>query len=296
MGQNNLIENKKWDISVLLFIFLRGICMGAADIIPGVSGGTIAFITGIYQRFISGIDNGIIVCFQALKFSIRGEWKNARASIRTIDWQLFIPLFTGIAVSFLSLSRLIHFLLDNHVGLIFAFFLGLILSSGIVVLKNIGKCKVSVLMMLPAGTLFAYLFIGMNPLSANHTLPVIFVAGSLSICAMLLPGISGSFLLVFLGQYEFMLESLNSMALKKIIPFIFGAITGLVLFSRVIDYLLKHYRTATLSFITGLMLGSLRLPYMKIVSTDFNLMYVGVLVTAGFCLILLLEGFIFKNR
>ena len=296
MDQNNLIENKKWDIRESLFIFLRGICMGAADIIPGVSGGTIAFITGIYQRFISGIDNGIIACIEASKFSIRGEWKNAGASIMNIDWQLFIPLFTGIAVSFLSLSRLIHFLLENHVGLIFAFFFGLILSSGIVVLKNIGKCKVSVMVMLPAGTLFAYMFVGMNPLSANHTLPVIFVAGSLAICAMLLPGISGSFLLVFLGQYEFMLESLNSMALKRIIPFIIGAVTGLVLFSRVIDYLLKHYRTATLSFITGLMLGSLRLPYMKIVSTDYNLMYVGVLAVAGFGFILWLEGIFINNR
>ena len=278
------------NIKETILIFLRGLFMGTADIIPGVSGGTIALITGIYQRLIQGIDIGFNEGLNIIKYIFKNDWKNAKNSLFKIDFRLFVPLLLGIGIAFLSLSRLINYLLENKVDSIYAFFFGLILASVFFVFKKVKKRNFPVISLFVIGTIFSFWFIGLNPINANHSLPVIFFSGALAICAMLLPGISGAFILLFLGQYQFMIESLNNFAIKEIITFIIGAITGLILFSKIIDFLLHRYKSATLSFIIGIMVGSLRLPYIKIISVDYSIIAVLIFGIIGFGLILVLEN------
>ncbi len=276
-------------------IFLRGVCMGAADIIPGVSGGTIALITGIYPRLIGGIDNALTHTAAAARHILTGSFREARTSLLAIDFPFFIPLFLGIAGSFLSLAHIIHYLLEHQVALIFSFFFGLILSSCIFVIRDISAFTAGTLLSFLGGFVFAFAFVGMNPIGANHSLPIIFFSGSFAICAMLLPGISGSFLLVFLGQYEYMLSALKGLVVPVAGTFIIGAAAGLAAFSRIIDHFLTHHRSMTLACITGLMAGSLRLPWMKVASTDFSLPPVLALGAVGFLLVFVLE-FVFRKN
>lgn len=263
--------------------------MGTADIIPGVSGGTIALITGIYQRLIKGINNGINEILNIIRYIFKNNWKNAKESLFKIDLKFFIPLLLGVGLAFLSLSRLIHYLLKNNTASIYAFFFGLILASVLFVFKKVEKKGFSIILAFILGTIFSFWFIGLNPISANPSLPVIFFSGALAICAMLLPGISGAFILLFLGQYQFMIQSLNNFAIKEIMAFMTGAITGLIIFSKLIDFLLHRYKSATLSFIIGIMVGSLRLPYTKIISVDYSLAAVLIIGFIGFGLVLVLE-------
>jgi putative membrane protein len=269
--------------------------MGAADIIPGVSGGTIALITGIYPRLITGIDNMLVYGASALRRFISGSFDEARSLFLKIDFPFFIPLFLGIAASFLSLAHLIHYLLENQVALVYSFFFGLILASCIFVLRDIATISVKTVVSFLGGFIFAFVFVAMNPIEADHSLPVIFFSGSFAICAMLLPGISGSFLLVFLGQYEYMLSALKGLVIPTTATFVLGAAAGLAMFSRIIDYLLTHHRPMTLSFITGLMVGSLRLPWTKVASTEFSLVPVLGLGAFGFLLVFILELVFRKN-
>lgn len=276
-------------LSAMLGIFLRGLAMGAADIVPGVSGGTIALITGIYPRLIHGIDVIIKNAVRALKALVTGRFRDAFSYILENDLPFFIPLFSGIVLSFLTLAHTIHYLLENQVSAIYAFFFGLIAASSIYVLRQTGKFGVTTFVMSLIGAVFAYIFVGAEPLNAYHTLPVLFGSGCLAICAMILPGISGSFILVFLGQYQYMLSALSQIVIKDIVSFIAGACVGITLFSRLIDYLLTKWRLATLSFITGLMIGSLRLPYIKVTSTEYSLMPVMLWGCVGFALVLVVE-------
>ena len=273
----------------ILGIFVRGIAMGAADIVPGVSGGTIALITGIYPRLIKGIDQIIINAGRAAKALLKGDIRGAAAHIMKSDLQFFIPLFTGIVISFLTLAHAINYLLDNHVSAIYAFFFGLIAASSAYVIRQTGRIGLTTIVMSLIGAVFAYIFVGLEPLNAYHSLPVLFGSGCLAICAMILPGISGSFILVFLGQYQHMLSALSHIIIKDIVSFIAGACVGIALFSRLIDYLLTNWRQATLSFITGLMIGSLRLPYMKVTSIEYSLMPVLLWGGVGFAVVLAVE-------
>lgn len=284
---NSSTGRERW-ISIL-GIFLRGIAMGAADIVPGVSGGTIALITGIYPRLIRGIDQIIDNAGRSAKALMRGRLHNAATHIMKSDLHFFIPLFAGIVISFLTLAHTIHYLLENHVSAIYAFFFGLIAASSVYVLRQTGKIEPTTIVMSLIGAVFAYVFVGIEPLNAYHSLPVLFGAGCLAICAMILPGISGSFILVFLGQYQHMLSALSQVIIKDIVSFIAGACVGIALFSRLIDYLLTNWRQATLSFITGLMIGSLRLPYLKVTSTEYSLMPVLLWGCVGFALVLVVE-------
>lgn len=277
------------------FMFLRGICMGAADIIPGVSGGTIALITGIYARLISGVDNAVNHGGTALKKLLKGSIQDAKDELRQIDFSLFIPLFLGVGLSFLSLSHLIHYLLENHTALLYAFFFGLILSSALFVFRAISVFNAITINAFAAGAGFAFIFVGMNPAGSNHSPVVLFFSGGFAVCAMLLPGISGSFILVFLGQYDYMLSALKALRLSVMLVFIFGAAGGLIVFTRLIDYFLKHHRPMTLAFITGLMAGSLRLPYLKIKSDDYALAPVVMLALLGMSIVFLLE-YVFREK
>lgn len=252
-------------LSDSLVIFLKGLFMGSADIIPGVSGGTIALITGIYERLVGGISK---ISFSFVNPLIKGDFSGFKKAFREeIDYEFFIPLLSGIGLAFLLLSKVILILLNNFRAYTFSFFLGLILASAYFVYKEKEGVTIKTFISLVVGIVFGALFVGfvaLDPSRANHSLIVIFFSGLIAICAMILPGISGSFVLLLLGQYEYMLGSLNKLVLSDIIVFITGAAIGILSFSKLLNYLLDHYKTITMSFLVGLMVGTLRLPLTEI--------------------------------
>ncbi|MCK4429425.1 MAG: DUF368 domain-containing protein [Candidatus Aenigmarchaeota archaeon] len=260
--------------------------MGVADIIPGISGGTIALITGIYERLIQSINN---IDFKFVPYSLKGDFRKARKNFIDIDFKLFIPLLFGIGLAFLLMANAIHYLLNNYVALTYAFFFGLILSSAAIIYKQVDGLSVKNILSLLIGFLLAFLFVGIGALQIGHSLPIIFLSGIIAICAMILPGISGSFLLLLLNQYEHMLFVLKSLQLPEIFTFCSGAFVGILCFSRILNYLLDKHKALTFSFLIGLMLGALRLPYQQIVATEFNFL---ILIPAilGFSIGFILES------
>ena len=182
-------------------IFIRGILMGSADIVPGVSGGTIALITGIYERLVHSIST---INFTFIKPLLKGDLKGFKERLfYEIDFKFFIPLLCGIGLAMLTLANVISYCMDVYTALTYSFFLGLIIAS-------------------------SYIFVSLNPIAMNHTLPILFISGLIAICAMILPGISGSFLLLLLGQYEYMLNALKTMSLSEIVVFCAGAFIGIL--------------------------------------------------------------------
>lgn len=268
-------------------IFLRGLLMGTVDVIPGVSGGTIALITGIYERLVHAISR---IDFKFLLYLVEGKFtKFKENAIKEIDFGLFIPLLLGIGIAILTMSRVISYLLATYPTMTYAFFFGLILASALFVYKHVGGLNVKNVVFLIIGFVSAIIFVGLNPIQANHTLPVIFLSGAVAICAMILPGISGAFVLLLLNQYEYMINVLNNMQLVEIIVFCAGALIGILSFSRALDYLLIHHKSITLSFLVGLMIGTLRLPYEKAVASMDSVIPVVVVAIIGFVVVLVLE-------
>ncbi len=269
-------------------IFIRGLFMGTADIMPGVSGGTIALITGIYERLVHSISK---INFKFIKPFLKGDmslsWKILKEEV---DFSLFIPLGLGIGLAIISMAQVMSFMLENYTAFTYAFFSGLILASAYIVYKEIDGICVKGFISLLAGLIGAFLFVGLNPIQANHSLPIIFLSGLLAICAMILPGISGAFVLLLLNQYEYMLNALNNVSLPDIFAFGAGAALGIVVFSRVLDYLLRNYESFTMAFLVGLMLGTLRLPYQKLEITDSgSLLPLLIIGLVGFGLVMVLE-------
>ena len=272
-----------------LIIFLKGLFMGVADIIPGVSGGTIALITGIYERLvhaISGIDLGFISHFA------KRDFDGVKKSIRNIDFQLFIPLLLGIGLAIFLMSNVIDYFLNNFEAPTYAFFFGLILASAVLLYPKIEGLSIKILLFSIAGFLFGFFFTGLDPLqigdSESVQLPIIFLSGMIAICAMILPGISGAFMLLFLGMYDYMIDVLKNLQFLEIFIFIFGALIGILAFSRVLNYILRKYRSFTISFLIGLMLGALRLLYDNIADTIDSIVPVVIAGLLGFFLILII--------
>lgn len=235
-----------------ILTFFKGIAMGAADVIPGVSGGTIAFITGIYERFINAIKS---INFTNIKLLLKGKFKEVW---KNIDGTFLSVLLCGIAVSFLSLAKLMTFLIANYPVIVWAFFSGLIVASTIFVARDV-KWNVKTVAAFLFFTVTAFFITSPEntPLTANNEYWYIFICGAIAICAMVLPGISGSFILVLLGEYLFMMKSLTEFDFVIIGVFLCGAAIGIVLFSRVLSWLFKHYKIITLAALTGFMFGSL---------------------------------------
>ncbi len=268
-------------------IFLRGLFMGSADIIPGVSGGTIALITGIYERLIHAISR---IDFKFILYLFKGDFKRFKQSaVQEIDFALFIPLLLGIGIAVLTMSKVISFLLVTYPAATFAFFFGLILASAIFVYKHVDELNLKNIVFLIIGFVFAIIFVGLNPIQANHSLPIIFISGAIAICAMILPGISGAFMLLLLNQYEYMINVLNHMQFVEIITFCLGALIGILSFSRFLNYLLNHHKSVTMAFLVGLMIGTLRLPYEKIAFSTESPIVIVVVAVIGFILVFLLE-------
>ncbi|MCB1701532.1 MAG: DUF368 domain-containing protein [Pseudomonadales bacterium] len=232
-------------------IFLRGVLMGAADIVPGVSGGTIAFITGIYDRLLASL-RAFDLDFLArlVRLDIKGAWQH-------VNGGFLLALLLGIGTSIFSLSRLIAWVLANHPVPLWAFFFGLILASALVLLRQIEAWTAARGLSLLAGAAVASL-IAVSPVTnMDFGLPGVFLSGFLAICAMILPGISGSFILVLLGMYAPVLAAVNSLDLVFLLVFILGAGTGLLCFSRLLHWLLQRFHQATMALLTGFLFGSL---------------------------------------
>jgi len=271
-----------------LIIFLKGLFMGIADIIPGVSGGTIALITGIYMRLVHAI-SGINLRF--ISRLVKGDFEGAKKSIGDIDFQLFIPLLAGIGLAIFLMSNLLDYLLQNFEASTYAFFFGLILASPVLLYEKIEGLSVKIIIFSIAGFLAGFFLAGLATLQIGHSLPVIFLSGMIAICAMILPGISGAFMLLFLGMYDYMINVLKNLQFLEIFVFIFGALIGILAFSRVLNYILRKYESITISFLIGLMLGALRLLYDNIASTMDSIVHVVISGLLGFLIILILIKF-----
>lgn len=245
-------------------IMLKGVAMGAADVVPGVSGGTIAFISGIYEELLESISAVSIKTLQILRRSgIKAAWKQ-------INGNFLLSLLIGIAISVVSLAKTISWLLANEPVLLWSFFFGLVLASIFFIGKQITKWNVLTFIVLIGGSLSAYWITTLQPLvTENSSSLFLFIAGALAICAMILPGISGAFILVLLGAYKPVLEAVHSRDIDIIIIIGAGAIVGLLTFSRLLKWLFHHYKNLTLAILTGFVLGSLNKiwPWKRIVET-----------------------------
>ncbi len=234
-----------------LLISLKGLAMGAADAVPGVSGGTIAFISGIYEELISTISNVNLSLFKTLfKKGLNDFWTQ-------LNGNFILALLSGIIVSYVSFMRLASYLIENEPILIWSFFFGLIIASIYFVGKQIKKWNVTIIIGLLFGASSAYYITSLPSLATNESPFFLFFAGALAICAMILPGISGSFILVILGAYKTLSDALHDFDLKKIIVFATGAVIGLLSFSHLLKWLFKHYHNLTLAILTGFIFGSL---------------------------------------
>lgn len=232
-------------------IYFSGIFMGAADIVPGVSGGTIAFILGVYERLISALSGVNKESIQLLfKGDIKGLWKHFDASF-------LLVLGIGILTSLVALSGAISYALEFYPRYLASFFLGLILASAALLSKDLPKLQTKHLMMILFGCCFGVLVSLLSPTNINVTPLMIILSGMIAICAMLLPGISGSFILLMLGMYGPVLLAIKNLELNVLALFASGALLGLLTFSKLLKYLMTYFREITISFLIGVMLGSL---------------------------------------
>jgi len=238
--------------------------MGAADVVPGVSGGTIAFISGIYEELISSINK---VNLNTLKI-LRKE--GFAAMWQSVNGNFLISLLIGIAISVISLAKLIRHLLETQPVLIWAFFFGLVLASIIHVAKQITKWNPGTYILLILGAVAAYYITTLVPQTAEISSLYIFFSGALAICAMILPGISGSYILLLLGMYKPVLDAIHDKDFKTIGLLGLGAIVGLLSFSRLLKWLFDHYQNLTLATLTGFIIGSLNKiwPWKKVIDSE----------------------------
>ena len=231
-------------------LYGKGLAMGAADVVPGVSGGTVAFITGIYDELLRSIASIPAAALMLLRGRIVDAWRAANATF-------LLVLLLGILTSVLSLARLITYLLDAHPIPVWSFFFGLILVSSHLVAKEIQRWNWSRCLSFILGAGFAYWITVASPVQLGSDPLSLFLAGAIAICAMILPGISGSFILVLLGLYAVVLGAVKSLDVLLLAVFASGCLVGLICFASLLRWLLVRWRDLSLAFLTGLMLGSL---------------------------------------
>ncbi len=296
-------------------VALKGLAMGAADVVPGVSGGTIAFISGIYEELLESISN--------INFSLLKTLKNQgfKKAWQQLNGNFLLALFIGIFISVISLSKGIAWLLENKPILLWAFFFGLVLASVIYIAKQISKWNGISIFLVVLGSGIAYYITTLDPLISGDSSPLfLFFAGAIAVCAMILPGISGSFILVLLGAYKPILDAVNNRDLKKIAIVGLGCVIGLLTISKVLKWLFSSYRNFTLAFLTGFIIGSLnkiwpwktvvsyrtnshgeQVPFHEVSISPFSydgnpqIFYAILLAIIGFGLILLLEKLAVKK-
>lgn len=231
--------------------FLKGLAMGAANVIPGVSGGTIAFITNIYERLINSLKSFDV---KALGLLFNGK---IRELIIKVDFWFLLSVLGGVAVSILSLAKLLEFLFINYETLTLAFFFGLIIASIIAVGTQVESWSVSAIVSLIIGTVIAISIAFLPPANANDAIGYVFLCGIVAVCSMILPGLSGSYILLLMGNYILALQAISGFNFKIIIPLMVGCVVGLLLFSRLLSFLFAHYKSQTIALLTGFVTGSL---------------------------------------
>lgn len=306
-----------------LFILLKGIAMGAADVVPGVSGGTIAFISGIYEELIESIDN--------LSLNVFKVWKKDgfKTAWKSINGSFLLTLFSGIAISILSLAKLIKWLLHNEPILLWAFFFGLVLASILYIGKQIQSWSPKIIIAIFITSILSYFITLAEPFASPDSPIYLLFCGFIAIIAMILPGVSGAFILLILGAYETAINTVNNLikglttgnwdilkvALLNFFMLGIGAIIGLKVFSKVLNWMFKHHKNLTLAILTGFMIGSLNKiwPWKNVLKTrinseglevtaldesilptsyngDPNILFAVIFIVIGFATILILEG------
>ncbi|MDY6971055.1 MAG: DUF368 domain-containing protein [Thermodesulfobacteriota bacterium] len=235
-----------------LVLAAKGFSMGAADVVPGVSGGTMAFILGIYEELLASIRSFDLKGLQLLMTL------KVRHFLDHVSWQFLLAVGLGILTAIFSLARLLAWLLENRPVLIWSFFLGLILASVVGVSRRVESWRTTTWLCLLGGMTGTYFLVGLVPVSTPDKPWFLFFCGAVAICAMILPGISGSFILVFLGKYQYVLEAVNHRDFLALSLVGAGACAGIIAFSRVLGWLLNKCHDHMVAVLTGLMLGSLR--------------------------------------
>ncbi len=236
-----------------LGLVARGFAMGASDVVPGVSGGTMAFILGIYEELIDSIRS--LLNPTAFKLLLRFRLREALAML---PWQFLLAVATGIMLAIVSLARFLEWMLLNHPALLWSFFFGLVLASIVTVSKRVRRWWWSPLVSLAVGAASGYMVVGLVPVDTPNAPWFLFLSGAIAICAMILPGVSGSFILVLLGKYQYVLSAVNSRDFLTLMLVAAGAGVGIITFAQILGWLFKRYHDLTVAFLIGLMLGSLR--------------------------------------
>ena len=232
-------------------LILKGCAMGAADVVPGVSGGTIAFIAGIYEELVDSIKS---INLHALKLLFTLKLK---AFWQQINGSFLFSILLGIGISIFSLAKLMTWLLEHYPIQIWSFFFGLIIASTVLVAKEIQRWHAGTVIALIIGAAVAYVITILSPSETPNAWWFIILSGAIAICAMILPGISGAFILLLMGKYAYILGAVSALQFGILLLFAFGAVTGIVSFSHLLSWLLKKHHTATVATLTGFMVGSL---------------------------------------
>ncbi len=292
MTENNK-DHLAWPTKPLHYarLFFTGFAMGSADIVPGVSGGTMAFILGVYETLINAIKS-----FDAHVIKLLLGFK-IKETLEYVPWRFLVALGAGILAAVFSLSRLLSNLLENQPTYIFAFFGGLIIASVVAIGLKV-KWSLGAVVALISGAMAAFVIVGLPAFeNVSHDPLTLVFSGMLAIMAMILPGISGSFILLILGQYEHVLGAVKNLDIVSIASVGVGAAIGIIAFSRILSWLLKHYYNTTVAVLVGFMLGSLRKIWDEAVTGTEKLERFGggeiviviVLVIVGFLLVSLLD-------
>ena len=234
-----------------LLLAVKGMLMGAADAVPGVSGGTIAFITGIYEELIHSLRS---LDIQAVRLLFT---QGPVAAWRHVNGSFLLVLVTGILLSLLSLSNLVLYLLETQAPLLWSFFFGLIIASMWSLCRTVPEWHSSILVSFATGAVVAYAVTQIAPSALEATPLFVFLSGMIAICAMILPGVSGSFILLLLGMYTPIMQAIQGLQFATLGLFGTGCVLGLLVFSRVLDWAFSHHRATTLALLGGFMLGSL---------------------------------------
>lgn len=269
--------------------------MGLADLIPGVSGGTIAFLFGIYDELLYSIK---LITGQVPRLVLRGKIKDA---FRLIPFVFLLPLGIGIVTAIFGLVQIVTYLLDTQPVLVWAFFFGLVLGSAYIISRRVTQWTTRRIMLLALGFALTFIIVGLPSVGGSTSPLALFATGAIAITAMILPGISGSLIMVLLGQYEIIIKAVADRDFAVLGYFGAGAIIGLALFVRLLTWLLKHYQMAVIAFLVGVMAGSLRRiwPWQVtdandvasniLPSFDLTLVWALLLVIVGFVIVFILE-------
>ena len=274
--------NRKKSLSKVFSLVVKGFVMGSADVVPGVSGGTMALVLGIYERLINSIR-----CVNKRTISLIFKFR-IKEFFQEVPWRFLGAIGAGILLAIFTLARPIEWLLEHKQAYVWAFFFGLVVASIFFVRRKVRKFTALNISTLIAGGIIAYLIAGLLPTTTPEGMLYYFISGVIAICAMILPGISGSYLLLIMGKYEQILHAVNDREFSTLLVFTLGALVGIVIFAKFLSWLLQHYHDFTMAALIGLMIGSLRRIWPWQMHVESNVHILG-LILLGILSVLLIE-------